>query len=555
MPYTINKSNGLLLTTVQDGTIDKTTSLTLVGRNYTGYGSPVDENFVYLLENFSNNTAPKNPITGQLWYNSANDSLSVYNGTSFKTLSFITVGNQKPLGAKQGDFFYDNTYLWIYNGTDWIIVGPQNSGSGGGLSTFIVNDETQNAHSVIEIPITGSVAAVISNDQFSVYTGEHIYSSYNTIYPGINLSGTNSAGISGYFTGNNYTAANQVGTLLWGTAASSLGLVDDSGPTPVIIRGNQFVTNTQLYSGLNALYISDNNGLTVGTPQILQLHSTGSNVANISVIHNNSPLNINLNTNAGTYTNVLQINNFNGLQIIPSGNSVVSLGSLTNYFGLLYVNTITSNLINTPTINANTVNATLASLSTINATTTNITGLLTTNQIQASGITSVNVTATTVRSTSIYGNQIYDSNARVLTTATLGSYGVISIQGTTNQISASAGAGSVTLSLANTVSVAVLTATNSIYAPAGQVFSGGLPCLTAATVPSAGVGTITGSANQVLEVDPTGTFLKFGNVTMFTESVTAPSNPNPGDRWLNSTTGILFTWYADDDSTQWVEFG
>jgi hypothetical protein len=64
-----------------------------------------------------------------------------------------------------------------------------------------------------------------------------------------------------------------------------------------------------------------------------------------------------------------------------------------------------------------------------------------------------------------------------------------------------------------------------------------------------------GSANQVLEVDPTGTFLKFGNVTMFTESITAPVNPNPGDRWLNSTTGILFTWYADDDSTQWVEFG
>ena len=47
MSYRINKTNGDLLVDLVDGQIDITsTSLTLVGRNYTGFGEFINENFV-----------------------------------------------------------------------------------------------------------------------------------------------------------------------------------------------------------------------------------------------------------------------------------------------------------------------------------------------------------------------------------------------------------------------------------------------------------------------------------------------------------------------------
>ncbi len=72
MPYTIFKTNGVRLTVIEDGKLNLITDLQLVGKNYAGYGQVVNENFVKLLENFSNNTSPLKPLVGQLWYDSAN---------------------------------------------------------------------------------------------------------------------------------------------------------------------------------------------------------------------------------------------------------------------------------------------------------------------------------------------------------------------------------------------------------------------------------------------------------------------------------------------------
>jgi len=70
MAYTIVKSNGTVLTTIPDGTINTTsTTLGLPGRNYAGYGQTLDTNFVHITENFANDTPPANPLQGQLWYN------------------------------------------------------------------------------------------------------------------------------------------------------------------------------------------------------------------------------------------------------------------------------------------------------------------------------------------------------------------------------------------------------------------------------------------------------------------------------------------------------
>ena len=78
MAYTIVKSDGTVLTTIADGTINTTsTTLGLPGRNYAGYGQTLDTNFVHQLENFADTTPPANPIRGQLWYNTNNSTLYV----------------------------------------------------------------------------------------------------------------------------------------------------------------------------------------------------------------------------------------------------------------------------------------------------------------------------------------------------------------------------------------------------------------------------------------------------------------------------------------------
>ena len=73
MSYIINKSNGAKLVTIEDGSINVSVcDLSLVGKNYAGYGESIATNFVKLLENFSNSKQPPKPITGQIWYDSTN---------------------------------------------------------------------------------------------------------------------------------------------------------------------------------------------------------------------------------------------------------------------------------------------------------------------------------------------------------------------------------------------------------------------------------------------------------------------------------------------------
>lgn len=106
MAYTIIKSDGTVLTTIADGTINTTsTSLALPGRNYAGYGQSQDTNFVHVLENFADNSPPANPLTGQLWYNTNNSTLYVCptdgetNASSWLSLTSTSSGGNTTFGA------------------------------------------------------------------------------------------------------------------------------------------------------------------------------------------------------------------------------------------------------------------------------------------------------------------------------------------------------------------------------------------------------------------------------------------------------------------------
>lgn len=83
MSYVINNTRGQIVAIVPDGTINTAaTPVTLVGRGVTSYGEYENENYVYLLENFANSSAPPNPVLGQLWYNSSTDIISNYSSAN-----------------------------------------------------------------------------------------------------------------------------------------------------------------------------------------------------------------------------------------------------------------------------------------------------------------------------------------------------------------------------------------------------------------------------------------------------------------------------------------
>ena len=134
MSYKINKTNGDLLIELTDGVIDTvSTDITLVGRNYKGFGEAFNENFVKLIENFAATSAPGNPLEGQLWYDTSENRLKIYTGTLFKTAGAPTVSATRPTNPIAGDLWIDNSQkrLHMYDGTDWTLVGPEYSSTQG----------------------------------------------------------------------------------------------------------------------------------------------------------------------------------------------------------------------------------------------------------------------------------------------------------------------------------------------------------------------------------------------------------------------------------------
>ena len=313
MAYTITTTNGTTIGSIADGTVDNTvTSLTLIGKNYAGYGIFLNENFVELLENFSNGIAPANPLNGQLWFDSTNRVIKLYDSvsTTWKALAATMTSSVQPPSPITGDLWWDtvNNQLKAYSGTIWVVVGPTYTASSGlnGAIVETVIDVSGASHAIIKFYVQSLVIAIVSKDL--AFTPQTSISGYTTINPGITLISSSTV-VGAAFNGQ-VTNSLAVG----GIIASQLLRSDVSG----VINGT--------------LSINNNNGLTIG----------GSNNFNISVNPSTSIVNFtNTVTNAdvdffvapsGVNTRALVLSGTTGRVILP-----VALVSTSTSTGALVV--------------------------------------------------------------------------------------------------------------------------------------------------------------------------------------------------------------------------
>lgn len=217
MPYILYKTDGTKITTVDDATLDLSTDLSFVGRNYSGYGQVVNENFLKLLENFSSDSAPDKPIRGQLWYDKFNGRLNVnYDGKSFKGLAsiFVQPNSPSPSALVRGDFWWDSNafQLKAFDGTNFQVIGPFNPAAG--RATWIPGEEetgvaTASTTPVSKATIDEDIIAIVSKQDFTVQSA--LSENFAVIKRGITLAGADVNGRS-----------DLNGQILWGSAAHAV---------------------------------------------------------------------------------------------------------------------------------------------------------------------------------------------------------------------------------------------------------------------------------------------------------------------------------------------
>lgn len=294
MAYTINLTDGTIFATIADGTINTQSSMILVGKNYAGYGEFLDENFIHLLENGANSTAPGAPLIGQLWWDKANNVMKVYNGTTFKVISASTASATQPTSNVAGDLWFDtvNQQLKVYNGTSFILVGPSST-SGQGTSGAVVTtitDSTSNDHVVVQFYVNNTIVGMVSKDP--TFIPQVAISGFSTIGPGIQLSST---------------VAN---ALFRGTVTNAQQL-EGFNPSDFLSAINNDTTS-------GTLGVLNDTGLTVGADQDAKISVTTANSA-VNIQNQTQDANINIIVNdGGVPTTAISVNGSTGAVTIPT---------------------------------------------------------------------------------------------------------------------------------------------------------------------------------------------------------------------------------------------
>jgi Ni,Fe-hydrogenase maturation factor len=255
MSYQLNKTDGTILTELIDGQIDRnSTNLVLVGRNFTGFGEFINENFIRLLENFSNTAAPSNPLTGQLWWDVSEQRLKVYDGAVWKASGGPFVQGTRPTMVA-GDLWIDNlnNQVYAFDGTDLILIGPIYTETQG-LSGFQVDsilDLQSRSRTVIKLFIGNALVGVFSNLTFTPIFTQRILELVTEDNPnGIIFEGFN--------------IVNKSTFKLFGIAEGANSLITEAG---TVVTAEQFLPSDRDGVTVGTLTIQNAGGLTIGLSQ------------------------------------------------------------------------------------------------------------------------------------------------------------------------------------------------------------------------------------------------------------------------------------------------
>ena len=309
MAYTINQTDGTIFATVADGTINTTSSLTLVGKNYAGYGEFLNENVLKLLESGANTTSPSAPLTGQLWFDKTGGLLKVYNGTQFKNLGSATAAASAPTSVVTGDLWFDtaNAQLKVYDGSAWLLIGPSFT-AGSGVTGAIVDTIADNAsppvdHVVVKLYAEGDIVAMVSKD--TTWTPGSAITGFASIGPGIQLS-------------------TSVSNAVFKGSSTNAQLLDNLDSTDFLSAiGNDTTSGT--------LGVLNDTGFTVGVDSDFRVSVSGSDVS-VKNQQSGGDMLFSLNV-AGTPTDLIEINVANGAGNIGTPTNKFNTVHATNFFG------------------------------------------------------------------------------------------------------------------------------------------------------------------------------------------------------------------------------
>ena len=365
MAYTVNKTNSSASPnafTVQDSVLNAQTDLNFVGKGYAGYGETIAENFLHLLENFSNTSAPSKPITGQLWYDETANKLKVYDG-SFKAVSGAEYQSNEPSGQQQGDLWIDSDtqQLFFYNGSSHILVGPPSAT--GTLNGFVYNtiaDSTDTNQNVTYWYNDGNLIAIISEDTF---TPKISISGFSSITKGITLStaisdlkfagtSTDSDALGGV------AAANYLRSNANDTTSGTLGITNDTGLTVGADSDLKFsvdgtggiiqnqVSNTDITFKVNDAGVTttvmtidgaeSRVGIGTTTPSTkLQVLGTTTSTAFAGPLTGDVTGNLS-SSGANTMGSLTMSGNISSQNILPSANTTYDIGSTVLGYNVVY---------------------------------------------------------------------------------------------------------------------------------------------------------------------------------------------------------------------------
>lgn len=269
MAYIVNKTDGTALVTITDGTIDNTTSLTLFGKSYSGFGELLNENLVRLLENSASTAAPVAPLRGELWFDNTTNQLKVYDGTSFKPSGGAKSQASQPSSPSAGDLWVDSddSQLYFYNGSAWVLAGPVYT-AGQTLSGFkieTINNDSGVSKVIASMYSGNTRVAILSAETF---TPQVAITGFATINAGLTLNSTLGAVFSGSATSTTHVNVSE----------------SNSNTSGTVIAGKNFLRSDAADTTTGAITVDTDDGVIIGDGQDLELKVSGINatIANVS---------------------------------------------------------------------------------------------------------------------------------------------------------------------------------------------------------------------------------------------------------------------------------